>query len=81
MRKQNALYRLVTERIANRPDATPADHWQHFQRLAALGALPLFAGVEPDALLVRLRADPRQVTRVRRSSFARQVRKLRQSPV
>lgn len=81
MRKLNALYRLVAERITNCPDAVPADHWWHFVRVASSGALPLFAGVEPDVLLVRLHADPHRVTRVRRSSFARQVRKLRQSPV
>lgn len=76
MKKRNAFYALVAERVTNRPDATPADHWRHFCRLAESGVLPLLAGIDGDALLVCL--DTRNQKRICRRSFARNTLRIQQ---
>lgn len=80
MKNRNSFYALVAERVANRPDATPADHWRHFARIAGSGALPLLAGVDGDALLVRLTPGTDRVRRVSKPTFLRHVRNLRRPP-
>lgn len=77
MKKRNAFYALVAERITNRPGDLPAKHWRHFARLAETGSLPLLAGIDGDALLVRLVSDSDRVRSVSKPTFLRHVRNLR----
>lgn len=79
MGARNDFYQMVDQYMRNQPEALPRQVWRHFVGLAHGALLPTLVGADTDGAWIEIVPDHERVRtkRISRSSFERNLRKIR----